>query len=69
MGVFDFLKNQTADGIDATTVGRCDRCAYCREVPMFMGGGMRNGLICELSRRDDGCVRSVRPDEFCVKFK
>ena len=68
MGVFDFFKGQQADGNDTTTGGRCDRCVYCREMPMFMGGSMRNVLVCELTRRDDGCVRSVRPDESCSRF-
>ena len=69
MGVFDFFKGQQVDGKDASAGRRCERCAYCREMPMFMGSGMQNVLVCELSQRDDGCVRSVRPDELCVKFK
>ena len=69
MGFFDFFKRQTVSGVDVAAKGRCDRCAYSREMPMFMGSGVRNVLICELSRRDDGCVRSVRPDEICLRFK
>jgi len=68
MGVFDFFKGQQADGNDTSTGGWCDQCAYCREMPMFMGSGMRNVLICELSQRDDGFVRSVSPDESCSRF-
>lgn len=66
MGFFDFFKN--ADGQKATS-GRCDRCVYCRKMPVLAGGGMQNVLVCDLSERDDGCVRSVRPDESCEKFR
>ena len=69
MGFLDFFKSQPASGVDATTGGRCNQCVHCREMPMFMGGGMRNVLVCELSQREDGCIRSVRPDESCSRFK
>ncbi len=33
MGVFDFFKGP--DGKDTITGGRCDRCIYCREMPIL----------------------------------
>ena len=69
MGFFDFFKRQVATGVDVATEGRCDQCAYSRGMPMFIGSGVRNVFVCELSRRDDDCVRQVRPDEVCSRFK
>lgn len=63
------LSGMLQDEKESFPRGGCEQCLYCRSMSMFTGGGFQNVRICELSERDDGCVRVVRPDESCDKFK
>lgn len=69
MGLVDLFKASSSTKGGAPSSGRCDRCAFCRQMPMFSGNGWQNVLVCEMSQRADGCVRTVRPDETCPKFR